>query len=56
MVLDKLNSQGANDFIPNFQKDFSDIIREISDNTRQTIAMCDKILLRDMPINGLETK
>lgn len=56
MVLDKLNTEGANGFIPNFQEEFSDIIREITDNTRQTLAMCDKILLRDMPINGLEGK
>lgn len=52
-VLGKLNSQGANGFIPGFQKEFADIIKVITDNTLRTIDMCDKILLRDLPLDNV---
>lgn len=56
MVLGRLNSQGASDFIPNFNDEFADIISKISENTRQNIGICGKILLRDLPVNGLESE
>ena len=52
-MLGKLNSQGANGFIPGFQKEFADIIKVITDNTLRTIDMCDKILLRDLPLDNV---
>ncbi|WP_295731320.1 YihY/virulence factor BrkB family protein [uncultured Muribaculum sp.] len=56
MVLGRLNAQGADDFIPNFQEEFADIIRIIDLNLRQTISKCDETLLLDLPFQSLNKR
>ena len=50
-VLDKLNSQGTEDFIPNFQEEFAPIINEVENSIQSTIKNGSEVVLMDIAVD-----
>lgn len=50
-VLDKLNSQGTEDFIPNFQEEFAPIINEVENSIQSTIKNGSEVVLMNIAVD-----
>ncbi len=54
LVVGRLNAQGTDDFIPEFDTQFHNLIATVEENMQRAIDSYDKILLRDIPLTGAD--